>query len=126
MKALTFHFSYPRFVAGKIFGGLSRGGPLVYEDVPDAKLLGDDWVIVETRYCGICGSDVKQAYLEGAFDNPMTAVISFPHVLGHEVVGTVVEAGKDVRHVKKGDRVALKSCAMPPVSWPMLSSFCIC
>jgi hypothetical protein len=61
MKALTFHFSYPRFVAGKIFGGLSRGGPLVYEDVPDAKLLGDDWVIVETRYCGICGSDVKQA-----------------------------------------------------------------
>ena len=106
MKALTFHFSYPRFVAGKLFGGLSRGGPLVYEDVPDAKLLGDDWVIVETRYCGICGSDVKQAYLEGAFDNPMTAVISFPHVLGHEVVGTVVEAGKDVRHVKKGDRVA--------------------
>jgi len=93
-------------VAGKMFGGLSRGGPLVYEDVPDAKLLGDDWVIVETRYCGICGSDVKQAYLEGAFDNPMTAVISFPHVLGHEVVGTVVEAGKDVRHVKKGDRVA--------------------
>src|ERR1700732_3452618 len=106
MKALTFHFSYPRFVAGKIFGGLSRGGPLVYEDVPDAKLLGDDWVIVETRYCGICGSDVKQAYLEGAFDNPRTAVISFPHVLGHEVVGTVFEAGKDVRHVKKGDRVA--------------------
>ncbi|HWZ92664.1 MAG TPA: alcohol dehydrogenase catalytic domain-containing protein, partial [Polyangiaceae bacterium] len=106
MKALTFHFSYPRFVAGKLFGGLSRGGPLVYEDVPDAKLLGDDWVIVETRYCGICGSDVKQAYLEGAFDNPMTAVVSFPHVLGHEVVGTVVEAGKDVRHVKKGDRVA--------------------
>lgn len=106
MKALTYHFSYPRFAAGKMFGGLSRGGPLVYENVPDARLFGDDWVIVETRYCGICGSDVKQAYLEGAFDNPMTAVISFPHVLGHEVAGTVVEAGKDVRHVKKGDRVA--------------------
>ena len=94
MKALTFHLSYPRFAAGKMFGGLSRGGPLVYENVPDARLFGDDWVIVETRYCGICGSDVKQAYLEGAFDNPMTAVISFPHVLGHEVVGTVVEAGR--------------------------------
>src|ERR1700732_1040237 len=47
MKALTFHFSYPRFVAGKMFGGLSRGGPLVYEDVPDAQLLRDDWVIRE-------------------------------------------------------------------------------
>ena len=46
MKALTFHFSYPRFAAGKMFGGLSRGGPLVYENVPDAQLLGDDWVIV--------------------------------------------------------------------------------
>ncbi len=112
MKALSFHFSYPRLAAAKLLsvlgdsGALSSLGPLVYADVPDATLLGDDWVVVETRYCGICGSDVKQAFLEGAIDNPMSAVISFPHVLGHEMVGTVVEAGKDVRRVKKGDRVA--------------------
>ncbi len=112
MKALSFHFSYPRLAAAKIFGAFSAGGtlsglgPLRYGDVPDPTLLGDDWVVIETRYCGICGSDVKQAWLEGAFDNPLSAVISFPHVIGHEIVGTVVEAGKDVSAVKKGDRVA--------------------
>ncbi|HSQ67310.1 MAG TPA: alcohol dehydrogenase catalytic domain-containing protein, partial [Polyangiaceae bacterium] len=96
MKALSFHFSYPRLAAAKILGAfsdggtLSRLGPLAYGDVPDAKLLGDDWVVIETRYCGICGSDVKQAWLEGAFDNPLSAIISFPHVVGHEIVGTVV------------------------------------
>jgi len=70
MKALTFHFSYPRFVAGKLFGGLSRGGPLVYEDVPDAKLLGDDWVIVETRYCGICGKRREAGVPRGRVRQP--------------------------------------------------------
>jgi threonine dehydrogenase-like Zn-dependent dehydrogenase len=112
VKALAFHFSYPRLAAAKIAGAFVDGGtltslgPMRYADVPDAQLLGDDWVVVATRYCGICGSDVKQAWLEGAFDNPLRAVVSFPHVLGHEIVGTVAEVGKDVRSVKKGDRVA--------------------
>ena len=35
---------------------------------------------------GICGSDTKQMFLHGAVDNPLTAILSFPHVLGHEVV----------------------------------------
>jgi threonine dehydrogenase-like Zn-dependent dehydrogenase len=50
---------------------------------------------------------MKQVYLEGAFDNPLTAMISFPHVLGHEIVGTVVEAGSGVTNVKRGQRVAV-------------------
>ena len=43
--------------------------------------------MLRTRLCGICGSDAKQVFLDGALDNPMTALISFPQVLGHEVVG---------------------------------------
>ncbi|MHB8874908.1 MAG: zinc-dependent alcohol dehydrogenase [Myxococcaceae bacterium] len=111
LKALTFNFSYLRLAAAKVLGAFSPRaslgslGPLSYQEVPDPKLLGDDWVILQTRYCGICGSDVKQVFLEGSFDNPLTSLISFPHVLGHEHVGTVVEAGPAVKRVRKGQDV---------------------
>ena len=35
--------------------------------------------------------------MNGAFDNPMTAMISFPQVLGHEVVATVRRARRHAR-----------------------------
>jgi threonine dehydrogenase-like Zn-dependent dehydrogenase len=49
--------------------------------------------VARTRLCGLCGSDYKQVFMNGAFDNPMTAMISWPQVLGHEVVGVLDEVG---------------------------------
>jgi threonine dehydrogenase-like Zn-dependent dehydrogenase len=46
-------------------------------------------------------------FLKGSMDNPMTALISFPQVLGHEVVGTVERVGPGVRTRRVGDRVVL-------------------
>ncbi len=112
MKALTYDFDIARLATARILGAVHASGfltdlgPLRYRDVPDARVLGDRWVIVETAMCGVCGSDVKQVFMDAAADNPLTAVISFPHVLGHEHVGTVIEVGSDVTRVKKGDRVA--------------------
>jgi threonine dehydrogenase-like Zn-dependent dehydrogenase len=112
VKALTFELDLARIAAAKVLGAahpsgfLSPLGPLRLRDVPDARLLGDRWLIIETAMCGVCGSDVKQVFLDAAPDNPLTAVISFPHVLGHEYVGTVVEVGPSVTRVKRGDRVA--------------------
>lgn len=85
------------------------GAPMVLQDLPDPALRGPDWAVLRTRLCGICGSDVKQARLEGDADNPMTAFISFPQVLGHEVVATVEEAGPAVLDagVRPGQRVVL-------------------
>lgn len=111
MQAITFQFNYVRLAFAKMLGMLSPSGylsslgPLALEDVPDAKVMGDDWVLVRPRYSGICGSDVKQIFLDGAFDNPMTAVISFPHVLGHETAGEIVEKGKGVTSYEVGDKV---------------------
>ncbi|MFM7508714.1 MAG: oxidoreductase, partial [Actinomycetota bacterium] len=34
--------------------------PMAIEDVPDPAVLGDDWAVLRTRMCGICGSDSKQ------------------------------------------------------------------
>lgn len=129
MKALVFDFHIPRLAAARVLGTLSpRGyltglGPLVLRDVPEPSLPGDDWVIVETRWCGICGSDVKQVFHDGATDNPLTSLISFPHVMGHELSGIVVEVGRDVKRVARGDRVACYpwlSCA--PRGLPLCSA----
>ena len=99
------------------------GSPMVLEDLPDPVLRGPDWAVLRTRLCGICGSDVKQVRLEGDPDNPMTAFISFPQVLGHEVVATVVEAGTEVLDAgfRVGQRVVLNpwlSCAPRGVDPP--------
>jgi threonine dehydrogenase-like Zn-dependent dehydrogenase len=112
VKALVFRFDLARLAAARVLGCVStRGylsalGPLRLEDVPDARVLGDHWVVVETKMCGVCGSDVKQVFMDAAADNPLRAMISFPHVLGHEHVGEVVEVGRAVTRVRRGDRVA--------------------
>lgn len=82
--------------------------PMELRDVPEPKLRGPAWAILRTRLTGICGSDTKQVLMdfEGAEDSPMTAFISFPQVLGHEVVATVEEAGPEAG-VRPGQRVVL-------------------
>lgn len=42
---------------------------------------------------GICGSDVKEVLLQAAADNPLSGLVSFPHVPGHEVVARVLDPG---------------------------------
>ena len=76
-------------------------------DIPKAK---DDEVLVKLEYVGICGSDMHY-YETGAIGD---YVVEPPFVLGHEPGGTVVEVGKNVKHLKVGDRVALepgKTCS---------------
>jgi len=113
MKALLFEYQLPRLAIARIAGRFSLKGYLTsfgflhYGEVPEPQLLGDDWVLIRTLACGICGSDHKQIFLDGNFDNPMTAVVSWPQILGHEVVGTIARVGPRVTRVKVGDRVVL-------------------
>lgn len=53
---------------------------------------------------GICGSDLHY-YETGRIGNYF---VEPPFVLGHEPSGTVVEVGKNVTHLKPGNRVALE------------------
>ncbi len=75
---------------------VSRLAPVRLEDVDELPLPAQDWVRVETTFSGLCGSDVKQILLNGSRDNPLTALVSFPHVLGHEVVGRRTDTGERV------------------------------
>ncbi|CAK7208055.1 hypothetical protein SEUCBS139899_010889 [Sporothrix eucalyptigena] len=57
-------------------------------------------VDIQVSHCGICGSDLHTLQ-SGWRDTP------YPCVVGHEIVGTAVRVGKDVKHVKEGDRVGV-------------------
>jgi threonine dehydrogenase-like Zn-dependent dehydrogenase len=120
MKALLFQYTLPRLAFAKVLGNLTQRafvspwGPLTLSEIPEPKHHADDWCTLRTRVCGICGSDTKQIFLDADFDNPLQTMVSFPHVLGHEVVGEITEAGPGVKHRKVGERVVLNpwlSCA---------------
>src|SRR5436309_12678721 len=84
--------------------------PMELMDIEDPKPIGPDWVVLRSRLTGICGSDAKQVFMENAeaeIDNAMTALISFPQVLGHELVATVEETGPEAGGVEPGQRVVL-------------------
>jgi threonine dehydrogenase-like Zn-dependent dehydrogenase len=102
VKALVFRHSLAREAASVVGGRVdqrafvSRFAPVRIEDVEEQPLPAGDWVRVETKFSGLCGSDVKQILLNGRRDNPLTALVSFPHVLGHEVVGRRLDTGERV------------------------------
>ena len=71
-------------------------------DTIDAPVAGPDDVIVRVGACGICGSDI--GYVDaGGVAFPVTEPIG----LGHELAGTVVEVGSNVRGLASGMRVVV-------------------
>jgi threonine dehydrogenase-like Zn-dependent dehydrogenase len=118
VKALVFKHNLAREAAAVIGGQVfrrayvSRVAPVRIAEIDELPLPAEDWVRVRTTFSGLCGSDVKQILLNGARDNPITALISFPHILGHEAVG---------RRDDTGQRVALNpwlSCVPRGVKQP--------
>ena len=93
--------------------------PMRLVEMDDPGFLGSDWVITKPRLTGICGSESKQVFFDyasftspdrasgGFADNPMKNFVSFPHVMGHEVVADVVALGPDAVGLEVGDRVVL-------------------
>lgn len=78
-------------------------GKMGFEEREIPQVKGDE-VLVKLEYVGICGSDLHY-YESGAIGD---YVVKPPFVLGHEPGGTVVEVGRNVKHLKAGDRVALE------------------
>lgn len=57
----------------------------------------EDEVLIKVIYAGICGSDLH-IYKKGMF------ILNIPETMGHEFVGIVEEAGRNVSGWAKGDR----------------------
>jgi L-iditol 2-dehydrogenase len=64
------------------------------EDRPIPRISNGE-ILVQMKACGICGTDVMQWY----------RIAKGPRILGHEMVGEIVDIGRGVKSFKKGDRV---------------------
>jgi D-xylulose reductase len=83
---------------------LEEKNKLAILDMPFKETLGPDDVRIKMHTIGICGSDVHY-YTHGKIGN---FIVKEPMVLGHEASGTVIEAGKNVKSVKAGDRICME------------------
>lgn len=83
MKALVYH--HPKKVT--------------VDQVEDPKIENDRDIILKVTSTAICGSDLH--IYNGFF--PQTKKM----IMGHEFMGEVVETGKAIKHLKKGDRVVV-------------------
>ena len=81
------------------------------DDVPKPSDIGPDEVLVRNEFCGICGSDLHE-YADGPIFISSTrnafSGASIPQILGHEFSGVIEALGRDVKHLKTGDRVSIQ------------------
>jgi propanol-preferring alcohol dehydrogenase len=82
--------------------------PLSLEEVARPE-PGADEVLIEVEVCGVCHSDLHVA--DGDWKQ-FAGIVKKPLILGHEIVGRVVERGAAVKSVEVGDRVGV-----PWVQW---------
>lgn len=73
------------------------------EMVPVPKIESPDEVLIKVLVCSICGTDA------GFTRNPDSAGYGDMRgrILGHEIVGRIVEVGSQVKGLKPGDRVVV-------------------
>ena len=76
-------------------------GVIKLEQIPSPKIQKADDMILEIEVCSICGTDVHVLEVPPGYD------MVPEHVLGHELVGKVVEIGPAVKNFKAGDRVVV-------------------
>lgn len=69
------------------------------ETLPDPAPAAKD-VVIRVDACGVCFHDIVTR------NGTLKAGVRMPCILGHEISGTVVDTGRDVRGFKPGDRVA--------------------
>ena len=60
---------------------------------------------MEPRLSGICGTDMGTITAKSS--PALAPYVSFPSVMGHEVVADVIEVGEAVDHCQPGDRVVI-------------------
>lgn len=73
---------------------------LVIEERPMPVIQSPNEVLIKVKAAGICGSDVH-------IYHGTSSVATYPRVIGHEIVGEIIEKGKEVKGFAIGDRVIM-------------------
>lgn len=66
----------------------------------ERRTVGDDDVLIDIKFCGVCHSDIHQ--LRGEWGPQQ-----YPQVPGHEIAGLVAAVGKNVTKFKVGDQAGV-------------------
>src|SRR5579862_6233992 len=77
--------------------------PLTLEEVVQPQ-PGVDEILIQVEACGVCHSDLHVA--DGDWSQ-FAKLVKSPLILGHEIVGVVVDKGAEVRQLQIGDRVGV-------------------
>ena len=75
------------------------GEPLRLAQLPDRK-VGPGQLLLNVNACGVCRTDLH--VIDGELHNP-----KLPLILGHEIVGTVLEIGADTNGFSVGQKVGV-------------------
>ncbi|MEN9686988.1 MAG: hypothetical protein RLZZ28_2774 [Bacteroidota bacterium] len=73
---------------------------LVIEERPMPEMTSPEEVLIKVKAAGICGSDVH-------IYHGTSSVATYPRVIGHEVVGEIVQTGTGIKDFAIGDRVIM-------------------
>ena len=72
-------------------------------EIPQVK---DDEVLIRVGACGVCGSDLSVMKSNADGYSAFASHMKLPVILGHEFSGEVIETGRNVSSVKRGDLVS--------------------
>lgn len=114
MDALVFERKEARYAAAMIASRVSTAagasvGPLSLKQIDPPELPGPDWQPIWPQLSGICGSDLST--LSGHTSRYFEPLVSFPFVLGHEVVGKTGDGNRVVLDAVLGH--AARGCTPP-------------
>ncbi len=109
MRGVVFDLSLTRYAAAKALGkwvpALYHGAPSclrLADDVPEPRKPGPGWHALAPVLTGFCGSDLAVIFLK--YSPAMSPFSSSPSVLGHEILGRLLEPAGALR---EGDRVVV-------------------
>jgi L-iditol 2-dehydrogenase len=80
----------------KMRAAVYRGPSNISLETVPIPVIGDKEILLRVNTCGVCGTDLKKIEY---------GLVAPPRIFGHEIAGTVVEAGSKVSRFKVGDRV---------------------
>ncbi|MCC8459277.1 NAD(P)-dependent alcohol dehydrogenase [Photorhabdus aegyptia] len=83
---------------------LEKAGQISIQDWEAPEIVGENDVEIKIHSVGICGSDVH--YYQYGRIGPF--IVEKPMILGHEASGVITAVGKNVTHLKIGDRVCME------------------
>jgi L-iditol 2-dehydrogenase len=87
-------FSIPARMKAAVYRGVNQ---IQIEELPVPEIAAGE-LLVRVGVCGVCPTDIKKI---------QHGTVPPPRVFGHETAGTIVRAGRLVKHFREGQRVGL-------------------